>query len=206
MSIESEIERLNNAKSDLAAAIEEYGVSVASDATLDEYPDMIRSIAIPTELPSPEALTFTGAVQAQYDGSAAVSVDIPLPIGAVKLWSGSWSTTQGNTLVVASGGDSGCTGFGNISDFEYLYCCVSDTFPYFLRNNGTAVVGGGVIFSQPEHNANSKVGCIVRAIRMSLSGDTLTAQYHSSIKSTSTEDTSSTLPITAIYGIPVKEA
>ena len=32
---------------------------------------------IPTELPNPNVLTFTGAVSATYDGSAAVSVEIP---------------------------------------------------------------------------------------------------------------------------------
>ena len=77
MSIESEIERLNNAKADLTAALSEYGVSAAEGATLDEYGDLVRSISIPTELPNPKALTLTGAVSAVYDGSEAVTVEIP---------------------------------------------------------------------------------------------------------------------------------
>lgn len=77
MSIESEIQRLNDAKSDIASAIEEYGVSVASDVTLDEYGNLVRSISIPTQLPNPNALTFTGAVSAAYDGSSPVTVEIP---------------------------------------------------------------------------------------------------------------------------------
>lgn len=34
-------------------------------------------VEIPSTLPNPNALTFTGAVEATYDGSAAVSVEIP---------------------------------------------------------------------------------------------------------------------------------
>lgn len=47
---------------------------------------------IPTTLPNPNALTFTGAVGATYDGSAAVTVDIP------------------------SGGGGGITGFRRVVD------------------------------------------------------------------------------------------
>ena len=35
------------------------------------------AVDIPTTLPNPHKLTFTGAVQAEYDGSEAVSVEIP---------------------------------------------------------------------------------------------------------------------------------
>lgn len=42
-------------------------------AQLVDVPD----VEIPTELPNPHALTFTGAVSATYDGSEAVSVEIP---------------------------------------------------------------------------------------------------------------------------------
>ena len=45
-------------------------------AQLVDVPD-IPDIDIPTKLPNPHALTFTGAVSATYDGSAAVSVAIP---------------------------------------------------------------------------------------------------------------------------------
>ena len=36
-----------------------------------------KDVDIPTALPNPNALTFTGAVTGSYDGSAAVSVEIP---------------------------------------------------------------------------------------------------------------------------------
>lgn len=38
---------------------------------------LIDAISIPDKLPNPNALTFTGAVSAEYDGSAPVSVEIP---------------------------------------------------------------------------------------------------------------------------------
>ena len=38
---------------------------------------LIDAITIPESLPNPNALTFTGAVTGSYDGSAAVSVEIP---------------------------------------------------------------------------------------------------------------------------------
>lgn len=39
--------------------------------------DISAQVDIPTTLPNPNALTFTGAVNATYDGSTAVSVEIP---------------------------------------------------------------------------------------------------------------------------------
>lgn len=43
-----------------------------------------KDVDIPTALPNPNALTFTGAVTGSYDGSAAVSVKIPSGGGAEK--------------------------------------------------------------------------------------------------------------------------
>lgn len=56
------------------------------DEALDEFE--VPSVEIPTNLPNPHALTFTGAVSATYDGSEAVSVDIPLGGGGggVETW------------------------------------------------------------------------------------------------------------------------
>ena len=42
-----------------------------------EVNDVSAGIEIPTTLPNPNALTFTGAVTGTYDGSAPVSVEIP---------------------------------------------------------------------------------------------------------------------------------
>ena len=43
----------------------------------DEVNDASAGIEIPTTLPNPNALTFTGAVAGTYDGSAPLSVKIP---------------------------------------------------------------------------------------------------------------------------------
>ena len=44
----------------------------------EEYVDnSTASIDIPTTLPNPQSLTFTGAVTGSYDGSSALTVDIP---------------------------------------------------------------------------------------------------------------------------------
>lgn len=45
MSIQSEINRLLTAKSELAAAIEEKGVTVPSDATLSDFPSLVEKIS-----------------------------------------------------------------------------------------------------------------------------------------------------------------
>lgn len=45
MSIQSEINRLLTAKSELAAAIEEKGVTVPSDATLSDFPSLVGEIS-----------------------------------------------------------------------------------------------------------------------------------------------------------------
>ena len=43
----------------------------------DEVKDISTIVDIPTTLPNPNALTFTGAVTGSYDGSAPLSVEIP---------------------------------------------------------------------------------------------------------------------------------
>lgn len=47
MSIASQVQRLENAKADLASAIEEKGVSVPETETLDGYGDLVRQIQQP---------------------------------------------------------------------------------------------------------------------------------------------------------------
>lgn len=44
MSISSQIQRITSAKADIASAIEEKGVSVPTDASIDSYGDLVRSI------------------------------------------------------------------------------------------------------------------------------------------------------------------
>lgn len=79
--------------------------SFATVATSGNYNDLSNKPTIPTKLPTPNVLTFTGAVTGTWDGSAAKTVDIPsgssytLPLasnntrGGIKLS----SSTQGGT-------------------------------------------------------------------------------------------------------------
>lgn len=79
--------------------------SFATVATSGNYNDLSNKPTIPTKLPTPNVLTFTGAVTGTWDGSAAKTVNIPsgssytLPLasnstrGGIKLL----SSTQGGT-------------------------------------------------------------------------------------------------------------
>lgn len=79
--------------------------SFATVATSGNYNDLSNKPTIPTKLPTPNVLTFTGAVTGTWDGSAAKTVNIPsgssytLPVasnstrGGIKLS----SSTQGGT-------------------------------------------------------------------------------------------------------------
>lgn len=79
--------------------------SFATVATSGNYNDLSNKPTIPTKLPTPNVLTFTGAVTGTWDGSAAKTVNIPsgssytLPLasnstrGGIKLS----SSTQGGT-------------------------------------------------------------------------------------------------------------
>ena len=50
---------------------------VRSVRTASELDRQLKGVEIPTALPNPNALTFTGAVTASYDGTAAKTVNIP---------------------------------------------------------------------------------------------------------------------------------
>ena len=66
-----------------AGSVTDEQIASAVESYLEENPVEVPSVEIPTNLPNPHALTFTGAVSATYDGSEAVSVDIPLGGGGV---------------------------------------------------------------------------------------------------------------------------
>lgn len=64
--------------------------ALAPVATSGSYNDLTNKPTIPTTLPNPNALTFTGAVTGSYDGSEALTVNIPSGgsgSGAEKTWS-----------------------------------------------------------------------------------------------------------------------
>ena len=66
--------------SDFASAAEM--TTVQND--INDINTVLNDIEIPATLPNPNALTFTGAVNASYDGSSEVSVEIPSAYGATE--------------------------------------------------------------------------------------------------------------------------
>ena len=59
-------------------------VELSGDKTLNSWKLMFTTLVqetdIPTALPNPNAITFTGAVTGSYDGSAAMTVVIPYAV------------------------------------------------------------------------------------------------------------------------------
>ena len=83
-------------------------------ATKDEIPDVsgfatkAEIPVVPKALPNPNALTFTGAVNATYDGSTAVSVEIPSGgSGGTDISLGLISAAVGQTIKVKAVDESG---------------------------------------------------------------------------------------------------
>ena len=67
--LQEQIERVGSGDDEqIGKAVEKY---------LDKHPVEVPDVDIPTALPNPNALTFTGAVSASYDGSKPMTVEIP---------------------------------------------------------------------------------------------------------------------------------
>lgn len=62
---------------------------------------LIDAITVPDKLPNPNALTFTGAVTGSYDGSAPLTVEIPIGGG------GEWETVIDTTFTESAVLDTG---------------------------------------------------------------------------------------------------
>ena len=78
----------------------EYAVEGGYTGTEEEFAAKMAE-EMPTKLPNPNALTFSGAVTGSYDGSAPLSVEIPS--GAVKIETGTYTGTG------AYGNNNPCT-------------------------------------------------------------------------------------------------
>ena len=110
----------------------------------------------PSSLKNPNAIKFTGAVTATYDGSAAVTVDIPTS-GAttaasliVKLNGG---TVEGTSMFTFNGGNSKTinitpSSIGAAAASHGTHVSFSTTVP---KANGTAAVGTATTVSRSDH-------------------------------------------------------
>lgn len=96
--------------------------SFATVATSGSYNDLSNKPTIPTKLPTPNVLTFTGAVTGTWDGSAAKTVNIPtysLPtasattLGGVKVGSG--LAISNGVLSATGGGEADSVAWGNVT-------------------------------------------------------------------------------------------
>ena len=96
---------------------------------------------MPTTLPNPNALTFTGAVTATYDGSAPLSVEIPSGGGGGYPETIDITTLATGTISTGTNGgfDTGLT-YADFKDYDWFEICI----------HGPAETGGTWGFAERE--------------------------------------------------------
>ena len=104
MSIASEIERLINAKVDIKLSIENKGVNVDDDATLDDYPDYIDNIQTGTTPTGTVNITTNGTTDVTNYASANVNVQPNLQSKSETI------TTNTTTTITPDNGYDGLSG------------------------------------------------------------------------------------------------
>lgn len=89
--------------------------SFATVATSGNYNDLSNKPTIPTSLPTPNSLTFTGATTGTWNGSAAKTVNIPTYSNASTSSAGLMSTSDKSKLDgIASGAEVNQNAFSNV--------------------------------------------------------------------------------------------
>lgn len=89
--------------------------SFATVATSGSYNDLNNKPTIPTKLPTPNALTFTGAVTGTWDGSSAKTVNIPTYSSASTSSAGLMSASDKSKLNgIAGGAEVNQNAFSNV--------------------------------------------------------------------------------------------
>lgn len=89
--------------------------SFATVATSGSYTDLTNKPTIPTSLPTPNSLTFTGATTGTWNGSAAKTVNIPTYSNASTSSAGLMSASDKSKLNgIASGAEVNQNAFSNV--------------------------------------------------------------------------------------------
>lgn len=131
---------------DIAKAVEEY---------MTENP-----IEIPETLPNPHKLTLTGAVQAEYDGSEDVTVEIPTSgVSGEEVWETLADVTLEETSVPMIDIGEVCTNFRKMRFSVVLESMTPVAVNFVLSNKNTTVGGMSyIIFRSTQNigNASSK--------------------------------------------------
>lgn len=112
---------------ELDTTLTQSGKAADAKATGDAIAKKANTSAIPTTLKNPHQLNFTGAVTATYDGSSAVTVNIPASSGSGaagnSVWYGTCSTVGFDDTKAVKIADSGFTlktGVIVLIKFEYM--------------------------------------------------------------------------------------
>lgn len=92
---------------------------------------------MPTTLPNPNALTFTGAVTGSYDGSAALSVEIPSGGGEGRLICDITLSEEANSIEITSDSDGNSFELSEVWIY-YDGSCTSTTNTYFSVSSAEA--------------------------------------------------------------------
>lgn len=166
MAVADEITRIQGAKADLKTAIQAKGVSVPSDALIDDYPELVAAIsqgsspALQNKTIDPSTSQQSVSADSGYDGLGVVtingvtsSIDSNITPGNIKdgisILGVAGSLKEGATLVPTAGdypvvGNGGLGGGGNnlTSTGISVTIPVSGTYRFkwcaFRRNNSTS--------------------------------------------------------------------
>ena len=127
--------------------------ALAPVATSGSYNDLTDKPTIPTSLPNPNALTFTGAATGTYDGSAPLTVEIPSGGGSSGGSTAEWQLLGTYTMLV-----SDRSLVIDLSQFEGItHFRIIGNFPKCSEDCGQTYIYLGTAFnhtSQPSQKQN----------------------------------------------------
>lgn len=132
MSVQTQIDRLTKAKSDLKASITGKGVAVSDDALISDYPALVDSIQTGSDLKvqDSKAVSYTAngsydvSPDSGYDGMAKVTVDVNVAGGG------------GNVFDASLGGKLAHSKFKTLP-YNIINTSQVTDMSYFFSNNGS---------------------------------------------------------------------